>query len=100
MIMPLDWNSAAGERPRDFIGYGADTPTFRWPGGARVAINFAINFEEGTERSPLVGDTGRDSRVWIRSGLPETQRDLMQEGDYEYGTRAGIWRLLRMFDEY
>jgi allantoinase len=96
----LDWKSAAGARPRDFEGYGADTPSFRWPGGARLAVNFAINFEEGTERSPLLGDAGRDSRTWVRSALPESERDLMQEGEYEYGTRAGIWRLLRIFQEY
>ncbi len=96
--MALDWNAAAGERPRDFVGYADAPPAFSWPGGARVAVNFAINFEEGTERSPLLGDGGRDSRTWVRSALPESERDLMQEGEYEYGTRSGIWRLLRAFE--
>ncbi|KAI0161792.1 putative chitin deacetylase [Hypoxylon sp. FL1284] len=87
-------------RPRDFVGYGDNPPQFSWPGGKKVAINFAINYEEGTERSPLVGDDSRDSRTWVRSALPETERDLMQEGEYEYGTRVGIWRLLRLFKEF
>lgn len=98
--MVLDWNAAAGSRPRDFEGYGAHPPAFRWPTGARVAVNFAINYEEGTERSPLLGDQERDSRTWVRSALPASERDLMQEGEYEYGPRAGIWRLLRIFRQY
>ncbi|WP_236795643.1 polysaccharide deacetylase family protein [Amycolatopsis sp. GM8] len=92
--------SAADLRPREFAGYGGRPPSFRWPGGARVAINLAINYEEGTERNPLHGDTERDSRTWVRSALPPSERDLMQEGEYEYGTRAGIWRLLRAFRQY
>jgi peptidoglycan/xylan/chitin deacetylase (PgdA/CDA1 family) len=96
----LDWNARAGSRPRDFRGYGVETPVFQWQDRARVAINFAINYEEGTERSPLLGDGRRDSRSWSKSVLPETERDLIQEGDYEYGTRAGIWRLLRTFEEF
>ncbi|KAJ5417696.1 chitin deacetylase [Penicillium crustosum] len=87
-------------RPRDFVGYGENYPRFTWPGGKRVAINFAINYEEGTERNPLQGDSTRDTRTWVRSALPENERDLMQEGEYEYGTRVGIWRLLRIFKEF
>ncbi|KAL4722145.1 hypothetical protein ACLX1H_010917 [Fusarium chlamydosporum] len=87
-------------RTRDFIGYGPSPPRFSWPGGKRVAINFAINYEEGTERSPLAGDKERDSRTWVRSALPPTERDLMQEAEYEYGTRVGIRRLLRIFKEH
>ena len=49
----LDWNSLAGSRPRDFLGYGGNPPIFQWRDRARVAVNFAINYEEGTERSPL-----------------------------------------------
>lgn len=96
----LDWDALAGKRPRDFRGYGDNPPLFQWRDNARVAINFAINFEEGTERSPLLGDGARDSRTWVKSQLPETERDLMQEGEYEYGTRSGIWRLLRIFAQY
>lgn len=98
--MTLDWNARAGARPRDFLGYGQHPPHFQWQGRARVAINLAVNYEEGTERSPLLGDGGRDSRTWIRSALPESERDLMQEGEYEYGARAGIWRLLRIFRQF
>jgi allantoinase len=96
----LNWNVHSGPRPRDFLGYGPKPPEFQWKDKARVAINLAINYEEGTERSPLLGDDGRDSRTWTKSGLPPSERDLMQEGEYEYGTRAGIWRLLRIFEEY
>ncbi|MEZ0490821.1 polysaccharide deacetylase family protein [Kineococcus sp. TBRC 1896] len=98
--MTLDWNARAGERPRDFLGYGQDLPRFQWRDQARVAVNLAVNYEEGTERSPLLGDGGRDSRTWVRSALPDSERDLMQEGEYEYGARAGIWRLLRIFREF
>ncbi|ERT02402.1 chitin deacetylase [Sporothrix schenckii 1099-18] len=87
-------------RPRDFAGYGPHPPAFSWPGGKKVAINFAINYEEGTERSPLLGDATRDSRTWVRSALPDSERDLMQEGEYEYGTRVGVWRLLRIFAQH
>jgi peptidoglycan/xylan/chitin deacetylase (PgdA/CDA1 family) len=87
-------------RPRDFLGYQGEPPAFSWPGGRRLAINFAINYEEGTEASPLLGDAERDGRTWVRSALPASERDLMQEAEYEYGTRAGIWRLLRIFDEF
>ena len=87
-------------RPRDFAGYGSHPPAFTWPNGKKVAINFAINYEEGTERNPLSGDTERDSRTWVRSALPPIERDLMQEGEYEYGARVGIWRLLRIFQEF
>ena len=59
---------------------------------AKGGIKFAINYEEGTERSPLLGDTTRDSRTWARSALSESE--------YEYRTRVGIWRLLRIFKEF
>jgi allantoinase len=93
-------STAPTARPRDFTGYGRQPPAFSWPGSAKVAINFAINYEEGTERNPLLGDDSRDSRTWVRSALPDSERDLMQEGEYEYGTRVGIWRLLRIFEDH
>lgn len=98
--MMLDWTSRAGLRKRDFKGYGETPPMFQWQDRARVAINLAINYEEGTERSPLLGDEERDSRTWNISSLPPSERDLIQEGEYEYGTRAGIWRLIRLFEEF
>lgn len=98
---PIPRNTdATDSRPRDFIGYAAHPPAFTWPGGARFAINFAINYEEGTERSPLLGDGARDSRTWVKSALPAHERDLIQESEYEYGTRVGIWRLLRILREH
>jgi allantoinase len=93
-------STAENPRPRDFRGYAGNPPAFSWPQGGRVAINLAINYEEGTEGSPLLGDAERDSRTWVKSALPASERDLMQEGEYEYGTRTGIWRLLRIFGEH
>jgi allantoinase len=84
---------------RDFIGYGAEAPRIEWPGGARVAVSLCMNYEEGAERSILDGD---DRNEWVGeiSYTPEdpTARDLSQESVYEYGSRAGIWRLMRLFD--
>ncbi|GAB7364277.1 hypothetical protein MBLNU230_g4823t1 [Neophaeotheca triangularis] len=87
-------------RPRSFTGYGENPPKFAWPGKKRVAINLAIDYEEGTERNPLLGDGARDSRTWVRSALPPSERDLMQESEYEYGTRVGIWRLWKIFNDF
>ncbi len=79
---------------RDLIGYGRRPVSINWPGGCRLALNIAINYEEGTEGNPLMGDLVRDERAWVPSNLPPQERDLMQEADYEYGSRVGIWRLL------
>ncbi len=85
---------------RDFIGYGGTPPSGDWPDGARLAVNFCINYEEGGERSVLNGDDGSedrlsDARVIRRIGT----RDLNAESSYEYGARVGYWRLLRAFTD-
>src|SRR5262249_61681564 len=87
--------------PRDLIGYGRDTPDPKWPGGARLALQIVVNYEEGGERSILHGD--RESEAFLHEvvgtePLPGT-RNLNVESVYEYGSRAGFWRLLRMFAE-
>ena len=86
---------------RDFIGYGKDLPTIRWPNDARVAVSLCLNYEEGAEHSLLDGDSKNE---WVGeiSYTPsqESERDLSQESVYEYGSRAGIWRLLRLFEKY
>jgi allantoinase len=87
---------------RDLVGYGPHPPHARWPGGARVAVQFAINYEEGSEYN-----NGRRRRAQRGSGwpmpsggrLPAGQRDLAFETMYEYGSRVGFWRLMRLFDE-
>ncbi|KAI1775356.1 hypothetical protein F4818DRAFT_47287 [Hypoxylon cercidicola] len=68
--------NSATARPRDFIGYGDRPLTFSWPGGKKFAINFAINYDEGTELSPFLGDTERDRWTWVRTALCLTERDL------------------------
>lgn len=83
---------------RDFVGYGRHVPRVRWPGGARVAVNLVINYEEGSEVQ--MGADGRNESILgeMALGLEATYRDLAQESVYEYGSRAGIWRLQRLLD--
>ncbi|MFC0407022.1 polysaccharide deacetylase family protein [Roseomonas elaeocarpi] len=89
------------EVQRDFRGYGGHPPDPRWPGGARVAVNFVINFEEGSEPSIADGDAATETGVSDAAGPPRgiQGRDLAAEGMFEYGSRAGFWRLLRIFAE-
>jgi len=85
--------------PRDLIGYGRKTPDPKWPGGARLALQIVMNYEEGGERSILHGDAESESflhEVVATEPLPGV-RNLNVESVYEYGSRAGFWRLLRMF---
>ncbi|WP_191082668.1 allantoinase PuuE [Roseococcus microcysteis] len=86
---------------RDLIGYGAKPPHPRWPGGARIAVNFVMNYEEGSEPSFMDND-GR-SEVGLTemaaSPVPAGQRDLAAEGMFEYGVRVGFWRVMRLFAE-
>jgi allantoinase len=85
--------------PRDFVGYADAPPDFEWPEG-RLAINFVINYEEGAERSPLEGDRDREPLVEARYEVAEGERELFYESTFEYGSRVGIWRLLRTLDDY
>ncbi len=84
--------------PRDLVGYGPNPPHARWPGGARIAVQFVLNYEEGGENSVLHGDAGSEqflSEMFNPASYPE--RHISMEGIYEYGSRAGVWRLLREF---
>ena len=90
----------AAPNPRDFVGYGANPPHPQWPGGARIAVSFVLNYEEGGERSVLDGDAHAEtflSEMFEPAPFPD--RHLSMESLYEYGSRAGVWRLLRLFDE-
>jgi len=85
--------------PRDLLGYGRDPPHARWPNGARIAVQFVLNFEEGAENSVLDGDTGSEaflSEIIGAQSFP--MRHMSMESLYEYGSRAGIWRVLRVFE--
>ncbi len=85
--------------PRDLAGYGREAPHARWPGGARIAVQFVLNYEEGGESSVLHGDAASEqflSEMFNPAAYPD--RHLSMEGIYEYGSRAGVWRILREFD--
>src|SRR5215475_13994772 len=84
-------------RVRDFVGYGRNPPDPKWPGGAHVAVNFVINYEEGGERSVPDGDPASEAALTEGSTASFTGRDLGAESMFEYGSRAGFWRLYRMF---
>ena len=85
--------------PRDLIGYGADPPVVRWPGSARIAVQFVINYEEGGENCILHGDVASEAFLSDVLGAQPWpgQRHLNVESMYEYGSRAGFWRLWRLF---
>ncbi len=85
--------------PRDLIGYGRTTPDPKWPGGANIAVQFVVNYEEGGESSILDGDKASESLLSEIVGAQPWpgQRNLNMESIYEYGSRAGFWRLWRLF---
>ena len=86
--------------PRDLIGYGASPPHAQWPDGARVALQFVLNYEEGAENCVLDGDAGSETFLSEIIGAPSfPMRHMSMESLYEYGSRAGVWRLLRLFQE-
>jgi putative urate catabolism protein len=88
--------------PRDMVGYGQNPPDPRWPNGARIALQFVINYEEGGENCILHGDAASEaflSEIVGASPLPGV-RHLNMESIYEYGSRSGFWRLYRLFTRY
>ena len=86
--------------PRDLIGYGRTPPHARWPGGARIALQFVLNYEEGAENSVLHGDPASETLLSeIIGAQAYTTRHMSMESLYEYGSRAGVWRVLRLFEE-
>ena len=86
---------------RDFVGYGANPPNPRWPGGARLAINFVMNYEEGSEPAIEHGEDYSETGLTEAHGLAAVAqgRDLAAESMFEYGSRVGFWRLHRLFRE-
>ncbi len=85
--------------PRDLVGYGRKVPHAQWPGGARIALQFVLNYEEGAENSVLHGDAGSEqflSEMFNPASF--AARHLSMESIYEYGSRAGVWRILREFE--
>ncbi|WP_425330988.1 allantoinase PuuE [Allopusillimonas ginsengisoli] len=85
--------------PRDLVGYGRNPPFANWPGKARIAVQFVLNYEEGGENCILHGDEGSEqflSEIVGAASFPD--RHLSMESIYEYGSRAGLWRILREFE--
>ncbi|MBA4340946.1 MAG: allantoinase PuuE [Methylibium sp.] len=86
--------------PRDLIGYGEHPPHAQWPGQARIAVQFVLNYEEGGENSVLHGDAGSEQFLSEMANPPAfPARHLSMEGVYEYGSRVGVWRLLKEFEK-
>ncbi len=86
--------------PRDLVGYGELQPHANWPGKAKIAVQFVLNYEEGSENATLHGDEGSEqflSEMFNPPSFPE--RHMTMESIYEYGSRAGVWRILREFDK-
>jgi len=90
-----------GKYPRDMVGYGRNPPDAKWPGGARVAVQFVVNYEEGGENNILHGDAASEAFLSEIVGAQPWlgMRHANMESIYEYGSRAGFWRLWRMFTE-
>ena len=84
---------------RDLVGYGGEPPVFSWPNGARLAVSVVLNFEEGAEWQVGDGDPRSEPMGEVTSVVPPGRRDQGQEGIFGYGTRAGLWRMLRALDE-
>ena len=91
-------SSSPGSHDRDFVGYGRNPPDPKWPGGARLALNICINYEEGSEASFGDGD-GVSETALTEGGGGFPGRDLAAESMFEYGSRVGFWRLVRMLSE-
>lgn len=87
--------------PRDLIGYGPASHNPQWPNNAKIAISFVINYEEGAEHTVLNGDMHSENRLWEGpGGNPFIQeRAVNIESEYDYGARAGVWRLFRLFNK-
>ena len=93
-------SSPKGHYPRDLIGYGRNPPHANWPNKAKIAVQFVLNYEEGGENCVLHGDSGSEQFLSEIIGAPAyPDRHLSMESIYEYGSRAGVWRILREFEK-
>ena len=94
-------SALTGPYARDLIGYGRNPPHPQWPNGARIAVNFVMNYEEGSEYSMMDGDGRSEATLTetMQSPFPPGNRDLAAEGMFEYGVRVGFWRVMRLFAE-
>jgi putative urate catabolism protein len=87
--------------PRDLIGYGQNPPHANWPNKARIAVQVVLNYEEGGENCVLHGDAAAETFLSEIVNAPHVEgRHISMESIYEYGSRAGVWRLLKLFKKY
>src|SRR5579872_7275078 len=89
----------ATSHPRDLVGYGSNPPDPKWPNGARLALNFVLNFEEGSEPSFADGDGFSEGSLTEVGPQGLRGRDLAAESQFEFGCRVGFWRIHRLFQE-
>jgi allantoinase len=97
---PVPAHRATGAYPRDLVGYGRNPPHAQWPNQARIALQFVLNYEEGAENTVLHGDPSSEqflSEMFNPAAFPA--RHMSMESIYEYGSRAGVWRILREFEQ-
>lgn len=87
---------------RDLVGFGPTPPNLTWPNDAKIAVNFVINYEEGAELTPVNGDSTCESYggEFSLSKKNTNQRSLSMESLFEYGSRTGIWRLIKLFKQF
>ena len=87
--------------PRDMVGYARRPPRVEWPGDAKIAINFVLNYEEGAEKSVLHGDEGAETFLSEIVGAQPVHgtRHISMESIYEYGSRSGFWRVRKLFED-
>ncbi|WP_419533773.1 allantoinase PuuE [Endozoicomonas sp.] len=99
--MKFDPLSTMDDYPRDLVGYGETPPDPKWPGNSRIAVQFVINYEEGGENCVLHGDEASEAFLSEIIGAPahKGMRHISMESIYEYGSRAGFWRLHRLFTQ-
>jgi peptidoglycan/xylan/chitin deacetylase (PgdA/CDA1 family) len=101
-VAPFKWDDHY-DFPRDLIGYGEKSHNPQWPNNAKIAVSFVINYEEGAEHTVLNGDVHSETHLWEASGSapPKIQeRAINIESEYDYGARAGVWRLFRLFNKH
>lgn len=97
----LDPHTMASQWPaRDLVGYGGQPPHPQWPGNAKLALSLCLNYEEGGEYETALGDAHSESYLGEIAGRAhKTARDPSIESEFDYGSRAGVWRVLKMLDE-
>ena len=100
MTSSLPHYDSTATYPRDLTGYGRNPPHARWPGGARIAVQFVLNYEEGGENAVVHGDPASEQFLSEMFSPPAfADRHMSMESIYEYGSRAGVWRILREFEQ-